>query len=282
MPASARSSGSRTPRWPRCSAPARSSSARPAWADPSTRSSSTRRSSLGMACRVLGAVVNKVDADAHPTLPDVLRGGPGAPRHRAAGHAAVPAVLSQPDAVDAHRAAARRGAQPGRRPRPRRSSTSRSARCSRATCSSASARAACSSCPGDRQDIILATLAANRTQQALDREPRLLERAARPVALRALARGPGGDVARGDGLLGRHPSERARARRRSASRASSPTSSRRRRTRSRARSTTCSSRPIRPTRPRSTSIKRLVADHFDVDGLLATHSTASGTADPGS
>jgi hypothetical protein len=30
--------------------------------------------------------------------------------------------------------------------------------------------------PGDRQDVIHATLAANRTQQALDREPRLLER----------------------------------------------------------------------------------------------------------
>ena len=115
---------------------------------------------------VVGAVVNKVDADAHPSLPDILRQRPGAPRHRAARHAAVPAAALQPHAVDARRADAGRGAQPGRRPGPRHRARGHR-RHAAAPPAGAHRPGSLLIVPGDREDVIHATIAANQTQRAL-------------------------------------------------------------------------------------------------------------------
>ncbi len=65
-----------------------------------------------------GAVVNKVDLDADPSLAELLRDRAGAPRHRAAGRAALPAHPRPPHPGHAPRADARGAAEPGRRPGP--------------------------------------------------------------------------------------------------------------------------------------------------------------------
>ena len=69
--------------------------------------------------RGAGAVVNKVEPEERTQLPDILRRGLGAPRHRAAGDAALPADPRQPHALRARRPDARGGAPPGRRAGPR-------------------------------------------------------------------------------------------------------------------------------------------------------------------
>jgi BioD-like phosphotransacetylase family protein len=124
---------------------------------------------------VLGAVVNKVDAREHPTLPDVLRGG--LERHGIALLGTLPyrpilsnptlsmlieqlpgEVLNQGDDLDRPIEHVAIGAMQPRHVLERIGPGSLLI------------------VPGDRQDVIHATLAANRTQRALDREPRLLER----------------------------------------------------------------------------------------------------------
>ena len=76
-PASARWSASRTRGSPRCSTRRSSSSARAASAGRSTRSCSTARLFAAHGVEVLGAVVNKVDVESHPHLPEVLERGLG-------------------------------------------------------------------------------------------------------------------------------------------------------------------------------------------------------------
>ena len=82
----------------RCSARRRSSSARAAWAGRSTRSSSMPRSSSRTACRVAGAIVNKVR------------------RRRAARHPRDPGARPRPVRHPAARRAARTGASSRTRP----------------------------------------------------------------------------------------------------------------------------------------------------------------------
>jgi BioD-like phosphotransacetylase family protein len=124
---------------------------------------------------VLGAVVNKVDAREHPTLPDVLRGG--LERHGIDLLGTLPyrpilshptlsmlieqlpgEVLNQGDDLDRPIEHVAIGAMQPRHVLERIGPGSLLI------------------VPGDRQDVIHATLAANRTQRALDREPGLLER----------------------------------------------------------------------------------------------------------
>jgi BioD-like phosphotransacetylase family protein len=124
---------------------------------------------------VLGAVVNKVDAREHPTLPDVLRGG--LERHGIDLLGTLPyrPILSNPtlsmlieqmpgellnrgDDLDRPIEHVAIGAMQPRHVLERIGPGSLLI------------------VPGDRQDVIHATLAANRTQRALDREPGLLER----------------------------------------------------------------------------------------------------------
>ncbi len=59
--------------------------------------------------------------------------------------------------------------------------------------------------PGDREDVIHATIAANRTQQALDREPRLLDRLRHRSRFGRIADDPAATSLVGHGLLGRLP-----------------------------------------------------------------------------
>jgi BioD-like phosphotransacetylase family protein len=124
---------------------------------------------------VLGAVVNKVDAGAKPSLPDVLRGGLARHGIELLGTLPYRPILSNPtlamlleqlpgeilnegDDLDRAIEHVAIGAMQPRHVLERIGPGSLLI------------------VPGDRQDVILATLAANRTQQVLHREPSLLER----------------------------------------------------------------------------------------------------------
>jgi hypothetical protein len=124
---------------------------------------------------VVGAVVNKVDADAHPTLPDVLRGGLARHGIELLGMLPYRPILSNPtlsmlieqlpgevlnegDDLDRPIEHVAIGAMQPRHVLERIGPGSLLI------------------VPGDRQDVIHATLAASRTQRVLDREPGLLER----------------------------------------------------------------------------------------------------------
>ncbi|CAN5477205.1 hypothetical protein BH24CHL9_BH24CHL9_14130 [soil metagenome] len=125
--------------------------------------------------QVLGAVVNKVDAHAHPSLPDILRDGLA--RHGIELLGTLPyrpilsnptlsmlleqvhgEILNQGDDLDRAIEHVAIGAMQPRHVLERIGPGSLLI------------------VPGDRQDVIQATLAADRTQRALDREPGLLER----------------------------------------------------------------------------------------------------------
>ena len=124
---------------------------------------------------VLGAVVNKVDAEAHPTLPDVLRGG--LERHGIDLLGTLPyrPILSNPTLSMLIEQLPGELLNPGDdldRPIDHVAIGAMQPRHVLERIGPGSLLIV----PGDRQDVIHATLAANRTQQALDREPRLLER----------------------------------------------------------------------------------------------------------
>jgi len=124
---------------------------------------------------VVGAVINKVDADAHPSLPDVLRRGLALHDIELLGILPYRPILSNPtlamlveqlpgevlyDGDDMDRAIEHVaiGAMQPRHVLERIGPGSLLI------------------VPGDREDVINATVAANRTQLALDREPRLFDR----------------------------------------------------------------------------------------------------------
>ena len=124
---------------------------------------------------VVGAVVNKVDADAHPTLPDILRRGLARHGIDLLGVLPYRPILSNPtlsmlieqmpgevlhegDDMDRAIEHVAIGAMQPRHVLERIGPGSLLI------------------VPGDREDVIHATIAANRTQQALDREPGLLDR----------------------------------------------------------------------------------------------------------
>jgi BioD-like phosphotransacetylase family protein len=124
---------------------------------------------------VVGAVVNKVDADAHPSLPDILRRGLGLHGIELLGTLPYRPLLSNPtlsmlveqmpgevlnEGADLDRAIEHVaiGAMQPRHLLERIGPGSLLI------------------VPGDREDVIHATIAANRTQRALSREPGLLDR----------------------------------------------------------------------------------------------------------
>jgi BioD-like phosphotransacetylase family protein len=124
---------------------------------------------------VVGAVVNKVDADAHPSLPDILRRGLALHDIELLGVLPYRPILSNPtlsmlieqmpgeilhegDDMDRAIEHVAIGAMQPRHVLERLGPGSLLI------------------VPGDREDVINATIAANRTQHKLDREPRLFDR----------------------------------------------------------------------------------------------------------
>ena len=115
---------------------------------------------------VLGAVVNKVDVDSHPHLPEVLERGLAQHGIDLLGCIPYSAVPGQPFAGADRHAPRRASCWPARRRPARPSAGSRSARCRRVTRSSCSRDRTLLITPGDRDDLLRAAIEANRRARA--------------------------------------------------------------------------------------------------------------------